>query len=125
PAGQVQNLYTQAGFLVDLAMQRCMQRFAEFDPAARERIKPLARRARAADQQNLAIAKDRGADGELGAGWWNDRVQGAIRMRCCFAPDHARLKSRGLIGKAPVKRFNLSDAFEIRPGVQAPCGSVG
>ena len=35
-----------------------MQRFAEFDAAARERIKTLGRRAGTADQQNLAVAKD-------------------------------------------------------------------
>jgi hypothetical protein len=44
-------------------MQRRMQGFTEFDAAARERIKTLGRRAGAADQQNLAVAKDGAADG--------------------------------------------------------------
>jgi hypothetical protein len=47
-------------------MQRSVQRFAEFDPAAGQRVKSLAGRARAAHQEDLAIAKDRAADGELG-----------------------------------------------------------
>ena len=71
PSGQAENLDSQPGFLVDLAMQRRMQRFAEFDPAAGERIEAFARRAGAADQQDLAVAKDRAADGELGAGRLN------------------------------------------------------
>ena len=57
-------------------MQRGVQRFAEFDPAAGERVKALARRAGAADQQDLAVAKDRAADGELGAGGWTGEAKG-------------------------------------------------
>ena len=49
-------------------MQRGVQRFAEFDPAARKRIEALGRRARAAHQQNPVVAEDRGTDGELGMG---------------------------------------------------------
>ena len=67
-AGQTQNLDSQAGFLIDLAMKRRLQRFAEFDPAAGERVEALARRAGAPDQQDPAVAKDRGADGELRMG---------------------------------------------------------
>jgi hypothetical protein len=56
-----------------------VQGFAEFDPAAGERVKALAGRAGAADQQDLAVTEDRAADGEL----WVDRVgrgsQGLIR----------------------------------------------
>ena len=79
PAGEAQNLDSQAGFLVDLAVQRGVQRFAEFDPAAGERVKALARRAGAADQQDLAVAKDRAADGELGTGRLDRGSQGVIR----------------------------------------------
>ena len=75
PAGELQNLDPQPGFLVDLAMQRGVQRFAEFDPAAGERIKALARRAGAANQQDLAVAKDRAADGKLGAGGMKGEVK--------------------------------------------------
>src|ERR1700694_1885333 len=32
PPGELQNLDSKPGFLVDLAMQRRVQRFAEFDP---------------------------------------------------------------------------------------------
>ena len=68
PSGEADDLDLQPGFLVDLAMQRRVQRFAEFDPAAGQRVKALARRAGAPHQQDLAVAKDRGADGELGVG---------------------------------------------------------
>ena len=79
PAGEVDDLDFQPGFLVDLAMQGGVQRFAEFDPAAGERIEAFAGRARAAHQQDLAVAKDRGADGELGMGWLGGGDQGVIR----------------------------------------------
>jgi hypothetical protein len=45
-----------------------MQRFAEFNPAARLRIKALGGGPRAAHQQNPIVAKDRAADGKLGPG---------------------------------------------------------
>jgi hypothetical protein len=66
PSGEADNLDFQRGFLVDFAMQRRMQRFAEFDPAAGQRIKALGRRSRAPHQQDLVAAKDRRADGKLG-----------------------------------------------------------
>jgi hypothetical protein len=50
--------------------------FAEFDPAAGERVKTLAGRAGAADQQDLAVAEDRAADGKLGAGRLDRGSQG-------------------------------------------------
>ena len=53
-----------------------MQRSAEFDPAAGERVKALAGRAGAADQQDLAVAEDRAADGELGAGRLDGEAKG-------------------------------------------------
>ncbi len=62
------DLDLEPGLLVDLAMQRRVQGSAEFDPAARQRIEALARRARAPHQQHLAVAEDHGADGELGTG---------------------------------------------------------
>ena len=68
PAGEADDLDFQRGFLVDLAMQGGMQGFAEFDPAARQRIKALGRRTRAAHQQDLVVAEDRRADGQLGMG---------------------------------------------------------
>jgi hypothetical protein len=46
-----------------------MQRFAEFDPAAGQRIKTLGRRSRASHQQDPVVAKDRRADGKLGMRW--------------------------------------------------------
>ena len=64
-------------------MQRRVQRFAEFDPAAGQRIKSLGRRARAPHQQNLAVAKDRGADGKLGTGGLNGGGQGRSRKGAC------------------------------------------
>src|SRR5580698_10883591 len=42
-----------------------MQRFAEFDPAAGQRVKSLARRACPPHQQDLVVAKDRRTDGKL------------------------------------------------------------
>jgi hypothetical protein len=42
-----------------------MQGFAEFDPAAGQRVEALAGRAGAAHQQHLAVTKDRGADCQL------------------------------------------------------------
>ena len=56
-----------------------MQGFAEFDPAAGERVEALAGRAGAADQQDLAVTEDRAADGELGAGRLDRGSQGVIR----------------------------------------------
>jgi hypothetical protein len=47
-------------------VQRAMQRFAEFDPAAGERVKTPGGRAGAADQEDLAVTEDRAADSELG-----------------------------------------------------------
>ena len=68
PSGEVDDLDFQAGFLIDFAMQGRMQGFAEFDPAARQRIKTLGRRSCAPDQQDFSIAKDRRADGKLRVG---------------------------------------------------------
>jgi hypothetical protein len=59
-------------------MQGCMEGFAKFDPAARQRIKTLGWRSRAAHQQDLAIAKDRGTDGQLGMGRLHVGRQGMI-----------------------------------------------
>ena len=50
----------------DLAMQCGVHRFAEFHPATRKRIEPFGRQARAPHQQDVAAAKDRRADGQLG-----------------------------------------------------------
>ena len=36
PSGEADDLDPERGFLIDFAMERGMQRFAEFDPAARE-----------------------------------------------------------------------------------------
>src|SRR5882757_3765080 len=66
PSGEANNLDPQRGFLVDFAMQGGVQRFAEFDPAAGQRIETLRRRPRAPHQQDLAVAKDRRADRKLG-----------------------------------------------------------
>src|SRR4051794_10341418 len=73
PAGQAHDLDPERGFFVDLAMQCRMQGFAEFDPPARQRIKPLGRRARAAHQQHPVVPEDRGTDGEL---WTLRRLSG-------------------------------------------------
>ena len=69
PSGEAGDLDSQARFLVDLAMQSGVQRFAEFDPAAGQRIKSLAGRAGAPHQQHLVVAEDRGTNGELWALW--------------------------------------------------------
>src|ERR1700712_4129089 len=94
PSGELQNFDSKPGFLVDLAMQRRVQRFAEFDPAAGERVKALARRAGTANQQNLAVAKDRAADGKLGTGRLkrgNQRViQSWETLRVGSCPNDAR-----------------------------------
>ena len=42
PSGKADNLDFKGGFLVDLAMQGRIQRFAEFDPAAGQRVETLA-----------------------------------------------------------------------------------
>jgi hypothetical protein len=75
PSGEVDDLDFQAGFLIDFAMQGRVQGFAEFDPAAWQRIKALGRRSRAPDQQDFSIAKDRRADGKLGMRWLNSGRQ--------------------------------------------------
>ena len=54
--------------------------FAEFDPAARQGVKTVARRAGAPHQEDLAVAKDRAGDGELGTGRLNGGGQGGIRL---------------------------------------------
>src|SRR5260221_11829404 len=99
PAGQAQDFDFQSSFLVDLAMQRGVQRFAEFDPAAGQRVESPGRRAGAADQQNLAVAKDRAADRELGTGWLDGGGQGVMPKsgNRFFGPDHASSTSEGLI----------------------------
>src|SRR5580693_9160318 len=56
PAGQSRDLYSEPGFLVDLAKQGGMQGFTEFDPAARQGVKALGWRTRPPHQQNLAVA---------------------------------------------------------------------
>jgi len=78
PSGEVDDLDLQAGFLIDFTMHGGVQGFAEFDPAARQRIKAPGWRSRAPHQQDFAIAKDRGADGQLGMGRWEGRRQGII-----------------------------------------------
>src|SRR5258708_22288041 len=65
PPGKPYDLDFQGGLLVDLAMQRGVQGFAEFNPAARQRVIALGRRPRAANQQDLVIAEDRRAHGQL------------------------------------------------------------
>src|SRR5258708_24360472 len=50
PAGKAYDLDLQPGFLVDLALQRGMQGFTEFDAAAGQRIEALRRRSRAPDR---------------------------------------------------------------------------
>src|SRR5437588_4220655 len=79
PSRQVQNFDSKPGFLVDLAVHCGVQRFTEFDPAARERIEALAQRAGATNQQNLAVAKDRAADGKLWTGGVKRRNRREIR----------------------------------------------
>jgi len=66
PSGKANNLDPQCGFLGDLAMQGGVQRFAELDTAAGQRIETLGWRPRAPHQQDLAVAKDRRADRKLG-----------------------------------------------------------
>ena len=65
PAGQRDDVDLEARFLVDLARQRNMQRFAKLDAAARQRPEAVARRFRALEQQHLAVSENHGADGEL------------------------------------------------------------
>jgi hypothetical protein len=62
-------------------MERGVQGLAEFDPAAGERVESLARRAGAADQQDLVVAENRAADGELGAGRLDRGSQGGDPVR--------------------------------------------
>ena len=47
-------------------MQRGVQGFAKFDPAAGQRIKPVGWRSRAPHQQDLVVTEDRSTDGKLG-----------------------------------------------------------
>src|SRR5258708_28570017 len=57
-------------------MQGRLQRFAEFDPAAGQRVKTPGRRPRAPYQEDPVVAKDRGADRELGMGRRRRRCHG-------------------------------------------------
>ena len=63
-AGQRDRLDRQAGFLVDLALDRLDQGFAAFDDTARQRIETVRRRVGAAHDQHAAVADDGGADGK-------------------------------------------------------------
>ena len=65
PAGKARDLDSEPGFFIDLALQRGMQGFAEFDPAAGQRIEALGRRSCAPHQENFVVAKDGRADREL------------------------------------------------------------
>ena len=67
-ADQADDLDFEPGLFPDLAGQRLMQAFAEFHPAAGKGVDALGRLAGAADQQDLAVAENPGADGELRAG---------------------------------------------------------
>ena len=66
PSCEANDFDLERGFFRDFAMQRRMKRFAEFDPPARQRIETPGRRSGAPHQQDFSVAKDRGADGELG-----------------------------------------------------------
>src|SRR5882757_4992979 len=79
PAGKAHDLDSEPGFFIDLAMQRRMQGFAEFDPAPRQRIEALGRRARAPHQQDLVVAEDGSADRKLRMLRWNG---GCFRHQC-------------------------------------------
>src|SRR5882724_937937 len=80
PSGETDNLDPQRGFLVDLAMQGGVQRFAELDPAAGQRIEALGRRPRAPRQQDLVVSKDRSTDGKLGMRWLDGGRRGHQSM---------------------------------------------
>ena len=72
PAGQANDFDLDGGLFVDLAMQGRMQGLAEFDPAARQRVKALARGASATHDEHAIVAEDGGADGKL----WSLRMIG-------------------------------------------------
>ena len=86
PAGQRDNVDLEPGLLVDLAVQRCVQGFAEFHPAAGQRIEAFAGRTGAADQKHLAVTKDCAGNGKLGVGRLGRRGQEAIQNRGKPAP---------------------------------------
>jgi hypothetical protein len=67
PARGTDDLDREADFLRYLAMQRLGHGLAEFDAPAGQGMQALAGWPSAAHQQNFAVAKDRGADGELGS----------------------------------------------------------
>jgi len=43
PSGEADDPDFERGFLIDFAVQGGVQRFSEFNPAARQRIEPLGR----------------------------------------------------------------------------------
>src|SRR5258708_959031 len=82
PACQAYDLHLPPRFLVDLALQRGMQGFTEFDRAAGQRIEALGRRSRAPHQENLVVAKDGRADRELRMLGWKTWRRNGLRHQC-------------------------------------------
>jgi hypothetical protein len=78
PGGKACDLDCQRGFLGDLAMERGVKGFTEFDATAGQRVKSLRWRARTPHHQHLALAENRRTDRKLGTGW-KERRQNGIR----------------------------------------------
>src|SRR5207247_8426192 len=66
-AGERERFDREAGLLPDLAHERLVQGFTRFHAAARQGEKAARGRPRAPDDQDLAVADDGGADGEIRA----------------------------------------------------------
>jgi len=65
-AGKRDRLDLKRGLLAHLANHRLFERFAEFDPAARQRIEAMGRRPRPAHDQHPPVAEYGGADRQIG-----------------------------------------------------------
>ena len=64
-ADQLDRLDRQRGLLADFADYRLLQRFAQLNAAARQRIETMRRRPCPPRDQHPPVVEDRGADGEV------------------------------------------------------------
>ena len=90
-AGERNRRDVERGLLADFADHRLLERFAEFDAAARQRIEAVGRRPCPAHDQHAAVAEDGGADREI-----RPRRISPRHCRCCSSkPAAFRLLAYG------------------------------
>ncbi len=75
-ADQRHRLDLERGFLADFADHRLLQRFAELDAAAGQRVEAVRGRPRPAHDQHPAVAEHRRADRQIRPRWINARAVG-------------------------------------------------